>query len=549
LRIVASTTLLSRFLGMFRDIATARLFGVSPVMDAFAIAFRIPNLARRLFGEGALSASFLPVFAREWERGTDGRPWQLASAVFSLLSIVLIVLVLLGELAIAVGTVWYGQDPHTRLLLGLTAVMLPYALFICLAAQVTAVLHALGEFAIPSLVPVVLNLCLLATIYFVDPLFEPHRDQQAYALAACVLVAGVFQLGLQWPALRKRGFRFTLQWQEAREGVREIVRAVIPVTLGLSITQINTLLDSVIAWIFSGSAKAANGINELIPWLSWLGNIRYPLEQGAVSTLYYGERLYQLPVGVFGIALGTVLLPLLSRHAARGDLAKLREDVGLSLRLALIIGVPASLGLMVMALPITRLLFEHGSFVERDAQRTAAMIVAYGAAVWADCSIPLLYRAFYALGERQVAVRIGIRIVLLDLLLNVSLIWPLAERGLAWSTAITATVHVGFVVWLLQKRIGRLEWAVLLRTMAKVIAGTAAMTGVCLAVSHVLPEPRGLTSKIIGVAAPVMAGIVTYFAVAYLLKLDELWMLIRREKSSAPASENAALLNDDVVDD
>jgi putative peptidoglycan lipid II flippase len=549
LRIVASTTLLSRVLGMFRDMATARLFGISPVMDAFAIAFRIPNLARRLFGEGALSASFLPVFTREWERGKDGHPWQLASAVFSLMSVVLIALVLVGEGVLAASAYWYGQDPHTRLLLGLTAVMLPYALFICLAAQVTAVLHALGEFAVPSMVPVVLNLCLLATIYFVDPLFEPHREQQAYALAVCVLIAGVLQLALQWPALRKRGFRFTTQWQHARDGVREIIRAVIPVTLGLSITQINTLLDSVIAWIFSGPAGTAEGVNTFIPWLSWLGNFHFPLEAGAVSTLYYGERLYQLPVGVFGVALGTVLFPLLSRHAARGDFVKLREDVGLSLRLALAIGVPASAGLMVMALPITRLLFEHGSFLERDAERTAAMIVAYGAAVWADCSIPLLYRAFYAMGERQAAMKVGMRIVALDLLLNVTLIWPLAERGLAWSTAITAVVHVGMLVWLLQKRVGALQWGLLIRTSGKVIAGTAAMSGACLLTIRLIPQFPGLQGEILAVAAPVLAGIAVYLLFAFVLRLDEVWMLLRREKSSVSTAEDAALMNDELVED
>lgn len=545
LRIVASTTLLSRILGMFRDMATAWLFGLSPVMDAFAIAFRIPNLARRLFGEGALSAAFLPVFARELEQAgatgaeTAGKPWQLASAIFALLSATLTALVLVGE-GILVFWAWlHGADPQTRLLLGLTAVMLPYALLICLAAQVTAVLHALGEFTVPSLVPVVLNVCLLGTIFFVDPLFEPHREQQAYALAVCVLIAGILQLGLQWPALVRHGFRFTTHWQPVRAGVREIVRAVIPVTLGLSITQINTLLDSLIAWTFSRPVDAKAGAGAVIPWLSWLGQIHYPLDPGAVSTLYYGERLYQFPVGVFGVALGTVLFPLLSRHAARGDLTRLRADLGLSLKLALVIGIPASAGLIVTATPVARLLFEHGEFQQSDSQRTAAMIAAYGAAVWAYCAIPLLYRAFYALGERQAPVRIGIKVVSLDFLLNVTLIWFLAERGLAWSTAITAAVHVALLVWLLQKLVGHLDWNELLKTIGKVLLATAAMVGACLLASKYVPDSLGLTPrievlarKIVGVTAPVAAGLATYFLMAYLLGLDALWMLFRRESPS-----------------
>lgn len=528
---------------MFRDMATAWLFGLTPVMDAFAIAFRIPNLARRLFGEGALSAAFLPVFAREWEQaGSEGesarRPWQLASAVFCLLSIVLTILVLLGEGGLALWAWFYGADPQTRLLVGLTAVMLPYALFICLAAQVTAVLHALGEFTISSLVPVVLNLCLLGTIFFVDPLFEPHREQQAYALAVCVLIAGVLQVGLQWPVLVRRGFRLTTDWQPVRDSVREIARAVIPVTLGLSITQINTLMDSLIAWTFSRPVEAA--ANAVIPWLTWLGQIRYPLDPGAVSTLYYGERLYQFPVGVFGVALGTVLFPLLSRHAARGDMARLREDLGLSLKLAFVIGIPASVGLIVTATPVARLLFEHGQFQELDSQRTAAMIAAYGAAVWAYCAIPLLYRAFYALGERQAPVKIGMKIVLLDFLLNLSLIWFLAERGLAWSTAITAAVHVGLLIWLLQQRVGHLEWGELLKTIGKVLIASAAMATVCWLISRFVPSFTGVKGKVLAVASPVIGGLAIYFLLAHLLHLDELWMLFRRERDVA--------IGDDVLD-
>lgn len=526
-RIVASMTLLSRVLGMFRDMATAWLFGVGPVMDAFALAFRIPNLARRLFGEGALSAAFLPVFSREWERGAAGHPWALATAVLSWLAGLLLGLVLLGE-AVLLALAWLpGTEPRTQLLLGLTAVMLPYAVCICLAAQVTAVLNALGEFRIPALVPVLLNLCLLATIFLVDPWLEPHRERQAYALAVCVLVAGMLQLGLQWPMLRRLGFRFTAGWRDVQGPLGEIVRAVLPVTLGLSITQINTVLDSVIAWLFS----RADGGSETI---AWLGHVRYPLDPGAVATLYYGERLYQFPVGVFGIALGTVLFPLLARHAARGDFSQLRNDLGLSLRLAFTIGIPASVGLMTLASPIARLLFEHGQFSERDAQRTAAMISAYGASVWAYCAIPLLYRAFYALEDRQAPIRVGIGIVGLDFLLNISLIWVWAERGLAWSTAITAVVQVVILVWLLQQRIGPLGWKELLKNLVKVIVCTGGMALVVLGVAALLPPGTSHLARGLAVALPVATGLAAYLALAWWLQLDELWLLLRSPLNRPP---------------
>src|SRR5262245_4497234 len=301
LRIVASSTLLSRVLGMFREIVSARLFGLGPVWDAFSFAFMIPNLARRLFGEGALSATFLPVFARQLEDDREpGRPsaWQLASAVFAFLAAALSVLVLAGELLLWLLSWCFAGHSDTQLLLGLTAVMLPYTLLICLAAQVTAVLHALGHFTWPALVPVVLNLCWIASIWLVDPWFEPDRIAQAYALAACIVVAGVLQLALQWPTLRRLGFRFDRSWQGIRPALREIIRSMVPVTLGLSITQINTVLDRLIAWTLTRPADGLTG------WLSTTG-LAFPLEPGAVSALSYAERMYQFPLGVFGVALGT----------------------------------------------------------------------------------------------------------------------------------------------------------------------------------------------------------------------------------------------------
>lgn len=553
LRIVASSTLLSRVLGLVRDVATAGLFGLGPVMDAFAFAFRIPNLTRRLFGEGALSAAFLPAFARELERGSDssfrhsgenvvlpvraehesmsdghvknvphGGAWQLASAVFALLAAVLGGLVIAGELLLWFLSYWFEGHAPTQLLLGLTAVMLPYALLICLAAQITAVLHALGHFTWPALVPVALNLVWLVTIWLVDPYFEPDRVAQAYALAVCVVLAGVLQLVMQWPALYRLGFRFVFRWRESWPAVKDVVRAMLPVTLGLSITQINTLLDSLIAWSFTRPESGAAFM--LLP-----GQPRFPLEPGAVSALYYGERVYQFPLGVFGVALGTVLFPLLARHAARGEIDKLRHDLTLALRLVVVIGLPASVGLVLVADPLAQTLFQRGHFTVLDAARTAKMVAAYGSGVWAYCAIPILYRAFYALGERTVTVRIGGLAVLLDLACNLIFIWPLAERGLAWSTALTATLHVALLLWFLQHRTGRLDWPLLTRTAIRAALATIAMSAACLFAQHNIPPPTTFSGKLAQLLLPIALAVFAYFAAAWLLGLDELWLLFKRD--------------------
>src|SRR5262249_49004998 len=345
---------------MFREIVSARLFGLGPVWDAFSFAFLIPNLARRLFGEGALSAAFLPVFARQLENDREGRSqsaWQLASAVFALLAAVLTGLVLAGELVLWGLNFLVAGHAETQLVLGLTAVMLPYSLLICLAAQVTAVLDALGHFTWRALVPVVLNICWIATIWLVDPFFEPDRVAQVYALAVCIVLAGVLQLVLQWPPLYKLGFRFDRRWRKVAPAVCEMVRALLPMTIGLSITQINTLFDRVLAWTLTQPA----GGSAVLP-LPFV--LPHPLLPAAVSALYFGERVYQFPLGVFGVALGTVLFPLLSRHAARGELDRVRDDLSLGLRLVISIGLPASAGLMLIAEPLTSVLFEHGQFTD-----------------------------------------------------------------------------------------------------------------------------------------------------------------------------------------
>ncbi|MBI3860669.1 MAG: murein biosynthesis integral membrane protein MurJ [Planctomycetia bacterium] len=525
LRVVATSTLASRLLGMFREIASARLFGLGSVWDAFSFAFLIPNLSRRLFGEGALSAAFLPVFAKQLESDRDGSgesAWQLASAVFSLLAVVLTGLVLAGELALLGLSYAFAGQTETQLMLGLTAVMLPYALLICLAAQVTAVLHALGHFTWPALVPVVLNVCWIASIWLVDPLFDPDRVAQIYALAVCIVIAGVLQLALQWPTLRKFGYRFDRRWQEVRPAVHEIMRSMLPVTLGLSITQINTVLDRLIAWTLTaplaGEAQAR-----------LLGGLAHPLSPGAVSALYFGERVYQFPLGVFGVALGTVLFPLLSRHAARGEFSRVRDDLSLGLRLVIAIGLPASAGLVLVAEPLTRLLFQHGDFTASDTARVTPIVIAYAAGVWAYCAIPVLYRGCYAVAERKLPVTVGIIAVLLDLTLNLSLVWPFGERGLAASTAISASVQVALLSWLIQRRIGQLDWRHLSATAGKALTATATMAAVYYATGLLARAILGHVHEALVLGLSILLAAAAYFLVARSLGIAELALLFRGE--------------------
>ncbi len=526
LRVVSLLTLLSRILGLVRDIGMATLFGNGMVLDAFSVAFRIPNLSRRLFGEGALTTAFLPVFTRELEQSGQPSAWRVASAVMVYLTIVLAGVVLLGELALLAVRGYWQMGEEAELLLGLTAVMLPYLVTICLAAQVSAVMHALGHFTWPALLPVLLNGVWIAAIWWIAPAFE-SSTQRIYVVATCIVSAGVLQLVAPLPALRRLGFQFDFKWNAARGQVAEITKVMLPVIVGLSITQLNTVCDSVIAWTFSPPVAESGH-------MLFADAASYPLETGTASALYLGQRMYQFPLGVFGVALGTVLFPLLSRHAERGEIDRLRDDLTLGLRLVLVIGIPASAGLVLLARPLTTLLFRYGEFDAEDARQTTEMIAAYAIAVWAYCGLLIVHRGYYAIGDRQTPLRVGMAAVMLNLALNMTLIWYIGGRGLALSTAVCAMLQVLAVVALLPNRIGNFDWRRLLQTLVRAIAVTAVMSCVCYLTVHFLPFDSGFTGRLLHVALPFSLSVATYIAAAKLLGLDEVWLLLRRPSSDTP---------------
>ena len=422
-------TLASRGLGLLRDMATAALLGMSngPVADAFWFAFRIPNLFRQLFGEGAMTASYLPVLTIQLENDRHVAR-QLASVVVTLLALLLAALVAIGELLF--GLVWliWGDVEGVGLLMGLSAVMLPYLLLICVAAQLTTMLYAARHFTVPALTPTMLNIVWLVAAWAVAPRFTGNQVAQAYVLAVAVLVAGVAQVLVQLPTLRRLGFHFDYHWSAARQGVIQITRSMAPTMLGLAVTQINTFVDSLIAW---GLAAAPDG-PQSIAWLG--GKVHYPMRQGAVAAIYFGDRLCEFPLGVVGLAVGVAIFPLLARHAGRGDFRQLSADMTVGLRLVFCLAVPAGVGLFLLAQPITRLFFQRGAFQPEDTVRAARMVAWYATGVWAYCESAIVVRGFYAVGDYRTPARLAAWMVCLNLALNLTLIWPLAEAGLAVST-------------------------------------------------------------------------------------------------------------------
>ncbi|MFN0195592.1 MAG: murein biosynthesis integral membrane protein MurJ [Planctomycetaceae bacterium] len=532
LQTVGLWTLLSRFLGLFRDIGMAVLFGNGAVMDAFSVAFRIPNLARKLFGEGALTTAFLPAFLKELHQKGEANAWRLANAIFALLTIVLTSLVLVGEIGLAIWNWCFDITPDTRLLIELTAIMLPYLLCICLAAQVSAVLHAFQKFSWPAFVPVLLNLAWLGAIGLARwlPQFANRPELQVRVVSISIVFAGIVQLAVQIPTLRRLGFRYDRAWGTARREVLSVGRTMLPIVVGLSIIQFNTLCDGLIAWGFSKPERTAIAADNIpAEGIAADDESWHPLESGTASALYFGQRLYQFPLGVFGVALGTVIFPLLSRHAQTGEWDRLKDDLTYGLRLVLVIGIPASAGLIMLAKPLAALFFQHGAFDSRDTLQTSQMIAGYGVGVWAYCGLLILYRGFYALGDQMTPLRVGMVSVALNLVMNLTLIWWIGGLGLALSTSISACVEVLLALWLMQRRVGTLPMSVLGSTTIRTIAATTLMVAVGWGtMSWTASQGHG---RLLSALIPLITSTLTFVVAAWVFKLNEFWSLFARRGS------------------
>lgn len=515
-------TLASRVLGLLRDLATASLLGMSGsgVLDAFVVAMRVPNFFRRLVGEGALSAGYVPVLARAAEHGRRDA-WKLVSVVLLWLGVAAALVVVVGEVLCLAARQLAPAGSDAALLAELTATMLPFVLFICLCAHLSSTLHVYGHFTLPALSPALLNIAMLVAAWGIAPRYAPDKNLQALILAASVAAAGVFQFILLWSALRRLEFRWDYDWSAARAGFWQTAWATLPMVLGLGVTQINTLLDNLVAWSLTAPTTGEKTI-------AWLGDgWQYPLTAGAASAIYYGERLYQFPVGMLGIAVATVIFPLLARHAARGEYERISADLTSGLRLVMFLGLPASAGLVLLAEPISRLLLERGEFTAADAARTARLIACYGAGAWAYCGLPVIVRGFYAVEDRRTPLRLGTLIVVVDFITNVTLVWPLAELGLAVGTTLTALAQLCALTYLFTRFHRPLGWAPMFATLGRALAGCLVMGLVVQSLLVRLPNTPGATSQALRMGLPALAGGIVFLAFNKLLGGHELRLLAR----------------------
>jgi putative peptidoglycan lipid II flippase len=479
-RQIASLTAVSRVLGFARDIAYSYFFGASALLDAWAIAFKIPNLARRLFGEGAASASLIPVYSEELAT----RPEQAKHLINTVVTVILVLLaaiILIGQAFIWTYYKFFSTTGETKLVLSLTSIMLPYMLLVCIVAILAGVLNVHRHFATPAAAPIVLNIFIIASLLVSGWAFQIKPEQQVFFVAVAVIIAGIMQIAIQIRPLRSAGVSIRPAWQIHSEGFRKIIILMGPMILGLTATQINTLADDLIAWWFSSSVE--KGATFIL-----LGReVAYPLARGSVSHLYYAQRLYQLPLGVFGISLATAIFPVMSSYAAKKDFTGLGKMVSQGLCCAVFIAMPATIGLIAIARPLISVAFEHGQFgqVRDDTSMVAWTLLFYSLGLCGYFAQQVVSRAFYSMQDSKTPMRSAMIAVGLNIVLNLTLIWPLGTGGLALSTALCSYLQVVIMAVIFhrflrkQGLIGELNSLItegLGRTSVKTIAATLCMS-------------------------------------------------------------------------
>jgi putative peptidoglycan lipid II flippase len=478
--IVGIGTLLSRLLGMFRDTATAAILGMSVggIMDSFVLAFRLPDIARRLFGDGTLSISFIPVFSKVWQQDQK-KAWSLLSAMLTFVFLFLTGFVVLGEVLCGIGFTFFHPDSKVYLASHFLALLLPYLIFICMAAITSATLQTLGHFSLPAAIPSILNIIWLVGILLIAPCVTNDPATQCYLLTLCILAAGIIQFFIHFPFLRAYHFRFDLSFLKVAAEIRQIFRGLFPQLFGLMSIQLNILSASGIAWLFTGAPEET---------IRWLGHaVTFPMYSGAVSAIYYSERLYEFPQGLIGLAIATAIYPLLSQHAAQKNFAALGEDLSLGLRIQFMFSIPAGVGLMLMSEKLPHLLFQRGAFTPNDMARTADLVFWFGSGVWAFCSLPIVIRAFYVLGDIWNPFRVGLISCVLNIVLGLILIWPMAEQGLALAASIAAGSQTLILFLIFVKKYRQIDFKSIIVGIIRSCFATFVMALIVAAIMKMLP--------------------------------------------------------------
>ena len=496
--VVGAATFLSRILGYVRDAVIAWLFGATASADAFFVAFRIPNLLRRMFAEGSLSIAFIPVFTETLHKKGRTEALRLARATLIALTAVLSFIVVLGiffapDIVRVVGPGFKDDPALFTLTVELTRIMFPYILFIGLVALSMGILNVFGHFAAPALAPTVLNLSIIGAALVVSP----HLDQPVVGLAVGVVSGGVLQLLLQLPFLYHFGIRPERPWGCYHPGLKKVAGLMLPAAFGAAVYQINLLINTQLATL---------------------------LPQGSVSYLYYADRLVQFPLGIVGMAAATALLPSLSRQVLTGGRTEVIRTFGYSVRVVMFITIPAMCGLIVLREPIIGLLFERGAFDAQAVRLTAEALLYYTAGLWAFTLARLAVQMFYALQDTRTPVWTGAVSIGVNILCGLVLMRFMGHAGLALATTVASSVNVALLFTAMRAKLGPLGIRSILVSVSRSAGCALAMCGAIMALMSQLSGGATVTplSAAAGLGLVILVGGVLYFVMARLVRAPEL---------------------------
>jgi len=497
--VVGFFTLASRVLGLIRDIVIAAFFGTGMAADAFFVAFRIPNLLRRLFAEGSLTIAFIPVFTEYLTQKSRDEAFDLARTILTLLTITVAVVALSGILLspwiVRIQAFGFGgTGDKYQLTVLLTRITFPYIFFISLVAFFMGVLNSLRHFGAPAAAPIFLNLGIIGAAYFISP----YCSEPIVGIAIGVLIGGFLQVGLQIPWVFKEGFKVFPRWQPNHPAVRRIGLLMLPAIVGSAVYQFNQFMGTLLATF---------------------------LAEGSVSWLYYADRLVQFPLGVFAIAISTAALPSLSAQAAMKDLSEFQDTLNYSLGLVFFIVLPCVAGLIVLGQPIIRVLFERGAFDATATVMTNKALFFYSLGLLAFSGIRVMVSAFYALQDTKTPVKIAIVAVLANLAFSLAFMGPLKHAGLALALSLASLLQFCLLVFFLKRKIAMRNLGGVLVSAAKsALAAVVMGAGVYFVHSRWLNtySTNGLWATTINLIGLIVGGAAIYFLVARMIGCAEL---------------------------
>jgi putative peptidoglycan lipid II flippase len=498
---IGCATLVSRIAGFGRDMLVALTFGAGPVTDAFFVAFRIPNILRRLLAEGALSTAMVPVFSEYTVRHSRAELLRMLRAVLALALVTLTATTLLGMLAapwllrlIAPG---FAQDPAQAALGAyLTRVMFPYLILVGLAALATGALNARGSFFAGAIGPAVLNVGMIAAVLLLAGRLEPP----ILSLAIGVLAGGLGQLLVQVPSLSAAGLLVGPSTELGHPALGRLTRLLVPAVFGLAAVQVTVFVNTLLASL---------------------------LRPGSISYLYYADRVMEFPLGVFGIALASASLPVMARQAAAGETRDLAATLNFALRLALFVSVPATVGLVLLRTPIVRILFERGRFGPAETVATADALAWYALGLAGFAGSRIAAQAFYALGEAGTAVRWGIVSVVANVLAALLLMGPLEHAGLAGASSLGAYVNLVALLWVARRRLGPLGGRTLVRSGLRTTGATVPLALWCGLARATWPARADLLHDAVWLAVAIAGGAGIFWVASRVLGMSERTALLR----------------------